>query len=340
METFLSVSLRTCGGSNLPRKTLLFSLLMSLTLINTVRSADTLWYLPPKASSVRQSGWLPRPFVRLVGQVRAFEEHQVKLIVDDAVSAEASMEQSIAFERIVWIETDWSSEPNVAAAMEAFEQGRFAESLQPLTEYVKTSNTQWRRLIAYGYLMLAAAELQRYDASLAIASGFYQSQPPDFLYHLMPIAWTTPVHSVARQQAAVAQLASSNRGVALVAASWLLAGPHREQADAVLQKISNDPADAVLARLADAVRWRLATGEDVAKSLDRWEEKIDRIPIALQPGPMTTIADRLRANGLSGEAAVWWLSVATLGKRAGRLADQAEAALQKIATENHPPTTD
>ena len=322
------------------RLAVLIATLVVIGASNDGKGADTLWYLPPKADSVGQSGWLPQPFRRLTGKIKSFDSRQVTLIVDESESSERNSsepkaEQAIAYERIVWIEPDWSVESDeVVAAIAAFEQRRFVDCLQPLTEFVKESDVQWRRLIAYGYLMQAAVELERFGPALAIASGFYQSHPPTYLYHLLPIDWTSIPQNAARQQAALAQLGSSNRGVAIVAASWLLSGPYREQAIAVLQQLSNDPADPILARLADSLRWRLAAGSEIKDSLDRWEQKVDQLPIALQPGPMATIADRLQANGLSGEAMVWWLSVATVGKRTGRLAAQAEAALQRLVDQS------
>ncbi len=294
-------------------------------------AADAVWYLPPAASSVGQTGWLPQPLRKLSGTIESFQQGKLQIVVADASSVEGLARRELDDDRIVWIQVDWSGEgAEVQQAFEDFNNRQFAACLKPMGEYVKRAKPRWRQLIAYGYLMNAAAAVDKHSAALAIAAGFHAAAPPACFYSLLPIAWTRPPINAARDQAAVAGLQHADPAVRVIAASWLLTGTNRQRADAVLARASNDPTDPLLARLADAIRWRTAAGPEVAASLATWERKVDQLPIAVQAGPMTAIADRLQASGRGEEALAWWLSVAELGKQPGELADEAAAKARQL----------
>lgn len=295
------------------------------------QGADAVWYLPPTASSIGQSGWLPQPLRKLSGSIQSFQQGKLQIVVQDASSDGAIAERELDDDRIVWIEVDWNGQgTEVEQAFEDFAALRYAECLKPLSDYVKQAQPRWRQLVAYGVLMNAAAEADKHASALAIAAGFYAAGPPTCFYSLLPIAWTRPEINAARDQAAARALQHENAAVRVVAASWILSGTHRQQADQVLRQASNDPADPVLARLADAIRWRTIAGPEVLAAVKSWERKVDRLPIALQPGPMATIADRLQASGHGSLALPWWLSVAELGKQPGSLAHHAAQQAQRL----------
>lgn len=292
---------------------------------------DQLWYLPPQGSEKSKSqDWLPQPFRQITGQVKDFAGGKVRIVSTSNPQRPISM--SVDFPRVIWIEPDWNREgAALAKAFDSLRNGDAQTAMPVINQYVRTTKSAWRQRIAYGTLMQAAADTKNYRAALLIAVGFHNAAPPDYLYAMLPVAWAQIDRDASRDATAMAMLAHENPAVRLVAASWVYSGPNRQRADTTLANLSNDSTIPLIARMADAVRWRSVAGPKVLESLPRWESKLAGLPIAIQPGPMTTIAERLETNGASDAALKWWLAVEHFGKRTGNgLSKQAAARVLKI----------
>lgn len=123
-------------------------------------------------------------------------------------------------------------------------------------------------------------------------------------------------------------LTSPHSEVRLVAASWLLSEPNeRELAERTLEALSKDRSQPQLAALATVVRWRRTPVPQIEKLSEEWLRNIDRLPIALQGGPLICVADRLQAAGAAEKARDLWLTVLVLHRLPKPLNDVARTSL-------------
>jgi hypothetical protein len=260
----------------------------------TVQAADRVWLEPQRPTST-QSDWYPRAIEIRSGEVLEFDAEQLRLLVtgDEAAT-------TVAASRVLWIEPGNISELEVEA-IKLFVAGDHAQSLTKLPSVLKQRPPIWRQQWITMLAACAAWKSGRSKIALELVSQLDRRPLPPIALAWLPVAWQNGAQTADAVTEAKSRLADSSAAVQLVAASWLLSSPDRNQAAAVLNKLqTQDRAD--IARLAEILLWRTATPPQVIESAQSWQSKVDGLPMVLQIGPTETLIDKLRSAGQSDAA--------------------------------------
>jgi hypothetical protein len=200
------------------------------------------------------------------------------------------------------ISFEWLSE-EAAGANKAFESGSFSE------------------VIRLGKLAIAGGQLPSWQQRFLVAKmveAFWQSNQkviagklflsllkdssPPLVYASAPLIWQpTKVDSAMTEVALNWVNESESFDSQLLGASWLLGTSDSSGAIEALQRVSRQP-NLLLARLATAQLWRVATPKEVASKFLEWRSVRDLLPVGLQVGPTLTIAEKLERASLQAEA--------------------------------------
>lgn len=288
-----------------------------------------IWHQPPPRPS-SDSQWLPQPILQTTGEIVDFTAEILRVDERGADADEESDRRrdevtSIATERIVWIEPAWTDE-SARQGMAAFAAGRYDESIPHLLQAVRNRPPVWQQQWLTGHMALAAAEAGRYPAALELVGQLGRSRPPTPMLCLLPIRWTARGADASAVAAARSSLDAAEPEVRLVAASWMLGSAgDRAAAERTLQGLSTDTQNPWIARLAEAVHWRRTPVPQIEAASAGWSEKIDRLPISLQGGPLLCAADRLAAAGFGDRARELYLAAALLHRYPRPIAEEARA---------------
>lgn len=281
---------------------------------------DRVWHQPPQRSSA-ESKWLPQSLLSHSGTITEVDDDTVRIqpANGDLVN--------LALDRVIWWEPDWQDEAATQGMADAT-AGRYAEAIPQLLKAVQAAPPVWQQQWLTGHLALSAAEAEKYPAALELIAQLARSKPPTPVLSLLPIRWTSRPTSPAAIAAAREAISADEPLARLVAASWLLSDPtDRPLAERTLDALTNDRTQAWLPQLAAAVRWRRTPVPQIEKLADKWLEDIDRMPIALQGGPLLCVADRLQASGAKEKSHDLYLAVSLLYQNPRVLSDSAKQAL-------------
>ena len=258
------------------------------------QTADRVWLEPQRPTST-QSNWYPRAIEIRSGEVLEFDAKQLRLLLtgDEA-------ETTVAASRVLWIEPGNISELEVEA-IRLFVAGEHAQSLATLPSVLKQRPPVWRQQWITMLAACAAWKSGRSKIALELVAQLDRRSLPPIAIAWLPVAWQNGPQPADAVIEAKNRLADLSAAVQLVAASWLLSSPARNQASAVLTKLqTQDRAD--IARLAEILLWRTATPPQVIESAESWQSKVDALPMVLQIGPMGTLIEKLRSAGQSDAA--------------------------------------
>jgi hypothetical protein len=267
--------------------------LLILAAIGSAARADQVWIEPQRPTST-QSDWYPRAIETRSGTVVQFDSEQLRLQpTDDADQI------VIAAARVLWIEPGQVSELE-AEAMDLFARGENSSSLRKLPEILAAKPPVWRQQWMTMNAAVAAWKSGRADISLELVSQLDRRPLPPVAIAWLPIAWTN------RPLPANGRLADPSPVVQLVAASWLLSSPQRNQGLAVLKQLETQDRKEI-AKFARILSWRAASPPEVIESCRGWEAAIDSLPMVWQTGPLTLLIDKLRAaNQLESANRLRW----------------------------------
>lgn len=282
------------------------------------------WFepLPPRQNESRR---LPRPIESVRGEFLEFTADSLRVSTPDDQKV-----VSIASRRIIWIEPQWDDE-DAREGMIAFSAGKYSEALPRLQSALQKRPPVWQQQWLLAHLALAAHQVGKHAESLQLIGYLQRSNPPAFMYALLPVQWTSRPLGATVMQAARTVLDAEESALRLVAASWLLsAGGERELADSVLESLTRGGDSGPIVDLAQVLRWRRVSIPKIGSLLPQWDEAVERLPIGLQGGPLLTIADRLEASGDSQRAQEYYWTVQLLYKKPLPLSENARQALAEL----------
>jgi thioredoxin-like negative regulator of GroEL len=284
-------------------------------------AVDRVWHQPPKPTSA-DSGWLPRPLVLTSGKISEIEAGIMRLQNEGSVDS-----QVVTLDRIVWIEPAWETQQAVDG-MAQFQAGKFAESIPLLLQAVEARPSVLQQQLLSSHLAIAAYEAEKFPAVFSLVDQLTRTNPPLVVVGMLPIRWTSRSISASATVQARQAIDSSNPYVRLVAASWLLSSPDdRALAERALGALAGDRTNREVSGFAEVLKWRRMPIPRIAELAGDWITQVDQLPIALQAGPLLTIADRLQAAGEKERAAELFLAVELLHKRPRTMVDQARQEL-------------
>jgi hypothetical protein len=271
-------------------------------LASDLRSAEphVVRLMPPPTTDPR---WLPRPLEDRFGEIIDFTpERLVMKTGDQTIELDAK--------RVVMLDVPAPDGPS-AEGITAYRNGDYAAALPPLAAAVKSGPAVWQQRLLAACLIDSAVHAGRESVALELLRNLADSNPPAWIWRYAPIDWIGWMPNAQREAAALQALDDPRTIVRVVVASWLLRGSQRERAEQVLAAAAQDGQNPDIARLADAVLWRLTPVPRIAEQWPKWQRKVNGLSPALQGGPLASAADRLQAAGQSETATAIWLELAT-----------------------------
>ncbi len=268
----------------------LLSVLASLASAACAPCQDRIW-LEPQRPTESQSRWYPRSIETRSGKIIRFDASQLQIVVDgDEVAT------LIAATRVLWVEPGDRS-PAELAALQLFADGQYAQSVRPLLDVLAQRPPVWRQQWLSMTAAYAAWRSSRGAIAIELVSQLDKRPLAPLTIGWLPIAWRGGAPQPEAIDAAQKRLTDPSPAVRLVAASWLLSSQHRSPATAVLQQLAVNDERPLIAVLAEAVLWRVATPPQVVESIGDWQQKLDSLPMVLQVGPTITLIEKLRSAG-------------------------------------------
>lgn len=256
---------------------------------------DQIWLQPRVSNAAENESWYPGPIQSMRGTINQFDATSLEWVDIGEV-----IETQIASDRVIWISPagfDQLEGPMV----ELYRQGKYAESLGQLRQVLGQRPAVWRQQWITMLAANAAWRSGRSKIALELVSQLDRRPLPPMVTAWLPIAWKRGGQQQDAAREAEARLEDPSEAVRLVAASWLISGPKREQAAGVVKQLTSSQRRDISA-LAEAVLWRTATPPQVLQYAETWEQKLDRMPLVLQRGPTRALADLWQAAGRSEDA--------------------------------------
>ncbi|TWU56915.1 hypothetical protein Poly51_28330 [Rubripirellula tenax] len=272
-------------------RSLIVVFLVAITAIASGQSvADRIWVQPlPRIRT--QSNWYPRAIETIDGRIVDFDNEKMRIVIEGD-----EVETLIAASRVIWVQPGEVSAVQ-KAAIENFDAKRYAEALQALPGLLKERPPVWRQQWLTMMAANASRETLRGDIAIELVSQIDRRGLPPLVTAWFPIAWQNGSQPAAIVQAAQKRLQDDSPAVRLVAASWLLSSADRSDASSVLNLLAGQTDRPEIASLARCVLWRTATPPEVAASVDKWQQELNQLPMVLQTGPMTGLADKFESAG-------------------------------------------
>ncbi len=256
---------------------------------------DRVWLAPSKPTAA-QSRWYPQAITVIVGRVVSLDDKQLEILVSgDEVPTR------VAAHRVTWIRPGAISDKQ-SSALQRYADKDYGGALRPLLDSLNDRPPVWRQQWLSMLAADAAWRSSRSEIALELVSQLDTRPLAPYVLAWLPIAWKNDRQPASSVLAAEQRLADKSAAVRLVAASWLLASPSRNQAATVLKQLAADTERPAIAQLAAAVLWRTATPPQVSQHADDWQQQLDELPIVLQTGPMLTLSGRFESAGLEREA--------------------------------------
>jgi hypothetical protein len=237
---------------------------------------------------------------QITGKIIQLDSQQLRIMVSGETK-----ESVLAAKRVVWI--DPAELPDEATqATKLYEQGKYGDSIRPfldaLTDRPPVWLQQWLSMMAAD----AAWQASRPAIALELVKQLDSRSLAPIVIAWLPIDWDGTAMDQRRdpagETAALAKLNDSSPAVRLVAASWLMRSNSRRDAVTALQQLALDNQRPTIARLAEIVSWRATLPPSVVDSADKWQRKVDALPMVLQTGPLECLVSLYQAAGLTNKA--------------------------------------
>ncbi|EMI15447.1 secreted protein [Rhodopirellula maiorica SM1] len=266
-------------------------------VLQTEAEADKVW-LEPTRPTAAQIDWYPQAIQTHTGEIIALDAKQLAMRI-----AGDEKESLFAAYRVIWVEPTEVGEKQ-AAAIKLFDEQKYDTALRALLDSLSERPPIWRQQWLSMVAAQAAWRSSRGAIALELVAQLDRRPLPPIALAWLPIAWRSPrgISNAATTDAALKRLEDPSATVRLVAASWLLSTDHRETATGTLKTLSTDNSRPVMARLAETVLWRTTSPPEVAAAAERWQERLDALPIVLQVGPTVAMVELL-SNANQDEAA-------------------------------------
>ncbi len=249
------------------------------------------------ASASTRTSWSQSDSETIVGRIVDFNASNIiyQLPPDQTLKTRNSSDVSkVAFE---WLSKD------AAGTHEAFESGNYSEVVR-LGKLAIASGLlpSWQQRLLVARMVESFWQLNQKVIAGKLFLSLLKDSSPALAYASAPLIWQpTKVDSAMTETALGWVKESESIDSQLLGASWLLGTSESTLASEALQRISRQP-NVLLARLAAAQQWRVATPKEVASRFQDWRAVRDRLPVAFQSGPTLTIAEKLERASLPSEA--------------------------------------
>ncbi len=194
-------------------------------------------------------------------------------------------DREINNDEIIEVQTPWSQA--YLDGLAALKKGQTRIAIGQLEAALGVETRPWAKRIIRAHLIDSYQTIEQHSDAVKQFVQILAEDPNTRFLHLAPLPWTGSGNTLVEQ--AEKWLEIKEPSVQLIAASWLVAGPKRDQAIKLLDELSRD-IDARIRFQAIAQLWRTRTNVN-AKQTEVWAGLIQKMPRALRAGPLYVLAN-------------------------------------------------
>ncbi|MBC7854330.1 MAG: hypothetical protein IAF94_12930 [Pirellulaceae bacterium] len=230
--------------------------------------------------------------------------------------------------RVLEIRTQWTPAHERGDSLRA--EGKLDEAINAFKQAQRDEPRAWARRKIMAELVVCYAEAGRFDVAgdewLAIES----SDPMTMHYNVVPVAWQ-PVPSDARlEPRAVAWLSNKAPAAQVLGASWLLTGPKRSAAMAVLDGLAGSKTvDPRIRSMAQVQLWRTKLVSVKLDEVGRWQSALEHVPTEVRAGGYFVVGEALSRLNKPDDAALAFLHIPLVHNQQRAMAADALIAAAK-----------
>lgn len=224
--------------------------------------------------------------------------------------------RAISNEEIVELQVTWPADYQAAQAQLANRQ--FAEAVPLLSRAIATESRGWAARLIRRDLIRCLSVLGQDAEAIQHFLILLDQDPETRMMDIAPLAWDSGLAEARVVDLARQAVKSKGAYPRLLGASWLLGSSDRAAATAVLQELSQDIRP-VVAHLATAQLWRSELLTARQTEVDRWARQVERMPRAIQAGPLYVLGLAEERLGKSDDALMAWLRIPILHAEQERL---------------------
>lgn len=255
----------------------------------------------PTSDSADRATWFPKPLQTYSGTIDQIDERQISILVSGQ-----SVPERFAIERLIHAELT-SVPESQKTAIDAFKEKRFTESLTGLIECVSQPDPDqrppvWRQQWLSMLASQAAMRSGRGEIALELVKQLDARPMPSFVMGLLPVDWNGSTDPNLFDSA-TKMAASESLAVKLVAASWLLRSPkYRPAAEVALARLAKQNEHPAVAMIASQLLWQSKSPTEIRDEWSNWKSQWEKLPMALQAGPLISMLVTAKRLGMSDEA--------------------------------------
>ena len=256
--------------------------------------------------------------------------------VDLSIKLPSGRVRQIESDRIVTMVTAWRSE--YQEAEDLFYEKQYGRAEKGFRRAYTVETRDWiKERIQARILWCLRAQGKWSAAARFYAEVLRKTNPATPYIDVIPIVWHTLILSPAMQGQAAELLDSSDLNDRLIGASWLLASPLRARAVSALTQLELN-TNKRIAILATAQLWRTKLPVALNADLEKWQNVINRLPLADQAGPYYVLGKLQQQQGESELAVLSWMRVIILHPHGHQLNAESLLAAIKALREIEKPT--
>jgi hypothetical protein len=243
--------------------------------------------------------------VTRAGQIVQYDADQLQL-----QSAQGTVSR-VSVSRLLKIETDRC--PEHQQADEAFAQGDHAGALRLYQAAYRNESRAWVKELLVARAIACQTNLGQAGAAASMFLALLEQAPKTPHVAMVPLAWRAEQADRTLSAQADQWLNDPQRPAArLIAASWLLSGPRRADAQKELAALVQIRSTGWLGVMAECQLWRTRTVTADAEEVQRWQAALQRISAGLQAGPLFLIAQAQTRLQQTDAAVLSYLQVALM----------------------------
>ncbi len=191
--------------------------------------------------------------------------------------------EQIAPDQIISIETE--KVPDQRNADRLFAERKYAEALAGYRSAVDAERRTWMRREILAQMVVCYHRLDQIPQAGDTFSIIVRSDPTTQHFAAIPLSWKPQQSPPELERRASAWMAQKDvPAMALLGASWLMNSAERGTAQDTLRQLATG-ADAPVAMLAEAQRWRSQIVTATETETVAWQRRIDQFPARLRAGP-------------------------------------------------------
>ncbi|GIW98070.1 MAG: hypothetical protein KatS3mg111_1403 [Pirellulaceae bacterium] len=290
------------------------------------RSDRITLHRPPPA----QDMWSGPQHEIVNGRILQFDQEWLVYIGADG------QQHSVASDLVEQVDVQWANDA-ARQAKQLVDRREYRAAIRALESAVKSGIPRWQQRLLIADLVRCVEAIGQPRVAGVLFLNLARSAPPLLVYADMPLTWSAQEPDASMAEQLDAWFTSSDPHARLLAASWLLSGNRRQEAESVLTELQASSIRGI-ALLATLQAWRATPPTETEGRVAEWMAVRDSLLRPLQLGPTLWLAERLEATGHRELALGQWMRIVTQhGDRYHRwqvAAGRAAGLIQAVGSED------